>query len=200
MKQIIIFILLLIGIWYFMTDKPTIKNADRPVRTLVAFGDSLTAGYGGGGVQNAYPAVLAELTGLYVINEGLSGETASHAPERLNQILSYQADMVLIEFGANDFMQGRSLEAAVAAVAQIVDAVQAQGAVAVIVDTAGPGMGLYTKAYKKLAKEKQALFVSGILKDIFNKKQYKSDMVHPNAAGYKLVAEHVYKEIKPYLH
>ncbi len=197
MKKIILGVLILLGVWYFMTDKPVVKNVGRPVHTLVAFGDSLTAGYGGGGVS--YPGVLAELTGLTVINEGLSGETAAHAPERLEQVLSHQADMVLIEFGANDFMQGRSLEVAVAAVAQIVDAVQAQGAVAVIVDTGGPGMGLYTKAYKKLAQEKQALFVSGILKGIFNKKQYKSDMIHPNGAGYRLVAEHVYKEIKPYL-
>ena len=39
----------------------------------------------------------------------------------------------------------------------------------------------------------------GILKDIFNKRQYKSDSVHPNAAGYAIVAEHVYTHIKPYL-
>jgi len=180
-----------------MTDKPKIKHEGRPVRTIVAFGDSLTAGYGGGGVS--YPGVLAALTGKTVINEGLSGDTAAHAPERLPRVLAHQGDMVLIEFGANDFMQGRSLEAAVEAVAHIVDEVQASGAIAVIVDTGGPGMGLYTKAYKKLAKEKQALFVPGIVTKIFNKKALKSDMIHPNGAGYKLVAQHVYKEIKPYL-
>jgi DNA-directed RNA polymerase specialized sigma24 family protein len=51
----------------------------------------------------------------------------------------------------------------------------------------------------ELREEKQAVFVSGILRDIFNKHQYKSDSVHPNAAGYAVVAEHVYEHIKPYL-
>ena len=107
--------------------------------------------------------------------------------------------MVLIEFGANDYMQNRRLEDAVAAVRQIVEEVQRAGAIAVVIDTGGPGMGHYSRAYKKLAKEKEAIFVPGILAGIFNKRQYKSDMVHPNAAGYEIVAERVYKEIKPYL-
>ena len=86
-----------------------------------------------------------------------------------------------------------------AAVARVADEVQAAGAVAVIVDTGGPGMGEYTKAYQKLAKEKQAVFVPAILKGIFHDRRYKSDMIHPNADGYEKVAEKVYKEIKPYL-
>ena len=60
-------------------------------------------------------------------------------------------------------------------------------------------MGRYTKAYKEMARQKEAVFVPEILKGIFNKRQYKSDMVHPNAAGYEIVAERVYQKIKPYL-
>ena len=107
--------------------------------------------------------------------------------------------MVLIEFGGNDYMRNMRMEDAAAAVEQIVDAVQAAGAVAVVVDIGGPGMGHYTRAYKKLAQEKGAVFVPGILQGIFNQKQYKSDMVHPNAAGYEIVAERVYEKIKPYV-
>ena len=197
-KGWILAIIIGIGIWYFMPSKTPIQNAGRPVQRIVAFGDSLTEGYGAGR-QQSYPAVLERLSGIEVLNEGQSGETAVHAPSRLPQVLAHGADMVLIEFGANDHMQGRSRAQAVAAVTQIVDAVQQSGAIAVVIDTGGPGMGLYTKDYKKLCKEKQALFVPGILKGIFHKQQYKSDMVHPNAAGYALVAEHIYKEIKPYL-
>ena len=129
----------------------------------------------------------------------MSGETAAHAPSRLPEVLAQNPHMVLIEFGANDFMQNRRMEDALAAVAEIVDVVQQAGAVAVIVDTGAPGMGHYSRAYKKLAEEKGAVFVPGILEGIFNKRQYKSDMVHPNAAGYEIVAERVYERIKPYL-
>ena len=200
MKKTVTALLVLAGILYMCAEKkPTVKNFPRPVEKIVAFGDSLTAGYGGGGAQNAYPAILANLSGKEVINEGLSGDTASHAPARLPDVLKHEPDMVLIEFGATDYMRGLSQAAAVSAVAQVVDAVQETGAVAVIVDTAGPGMSGYTQAYKKLAREKQAVFVPGIMKGIFYKPSLKSDAIHPNAKGYERVARHVYKHIKAYL-
>lgn len=185
------------GIFYLFRDKETVKNFPNNNQTIVAFGDSLTAGYGGNG--HSYPAYLSEMLGQTVVNLGLSGELAVHAPERLPDVLAQKPYMVLIEFGANDFMQQRSRQAAVSAVEQIVDAVQNAGAIAVIVDTGGPGMDDYTKDYKKLAREKKALFVPGILNGIFNKKALKSDVVHPNAEGYKLVAQKVHKVIAPYV-
>lgn len=185
-------------VFYFMRSSPEIKNLHNSHTAIVAFGDSLTAGYGAP-KGASYPDVLAQKLGRPVVNLGLSGDTAVNAPNRLPQVLEQNPHLVLIEFGANDFMRGLSREEAVAAVARIVDEVQAAGAVAVIVDTGGPGMGAYTSAYEKLAKEKQAVFVPGILKGIFHDRRYKSDMVHPNAGGYQKVAEKVYKAIKPYL-
>lgn len=199
MKKWLIILLVAVGIWYWTAQPAPIKNAGQTVNVIVAFGDSLTEGKGSGGKQYAYPAVLAELSGKTVLNMGLSGETAVHAPQRLPEVLAARPDMVLIEFGANDHMRSMSRENAVSAVAQLVDAVQAAGAIAVIVDTGGPGMGPYTDAYKKMAKKKQAVFVPGIVRGIFHKREYKSDMIHPNAAGYKIVAQKVYNAIKPYL-
>mgnify|MGYP000546329284 FL=1 len=198
MKKWIGLLLVAACAYYFMKDTAEIKNLHNPGTAVVAFGDSLTAGYGAP-KGSAYPAVLAAKLGREVINLGMSGETAAHAPSRLPEVLAQNPHMVLIEFGANDFMQNRRMEDALAAVAEIVDVVQQAGAVAVIVDTGAPGMGHYSRAYKKLAEEKGAVFVPGILEGIFNKRQYKSDMVHPNAAGYEIVAERVYERIKPYL-
>lgn len=195
----IIVLIVVLGIWYVAGKKTPVKNAGRPVQKIVAFGDSLTAGYGAGGVAKSYPAVLEKLSGKRVVNLGLSGETAIHAPARLPQVLAEKPDMVLIEFGANDRIQNLGHEGASRAVAQIVDEVQASGAIAVIVDTGGPQMGPYSSAYKKIAKEKQAVFVPGIIRGIFNNRKLKSDLIHPNAAGYEIVAQRVYKEIKPYL-
>lgn len=184
--------------WYFMKSSPEIKNLHNPYTAVVAFGDSLTAGYGAP-KGASYPDVLAKKLGRPVINLGLSGDTAVNAPTRLPDVLAHRPHIVLIEFGANDYMRGMSCEEAVRAVAQMVEAVQNAGAVAVIVDTGGPGMGEYTKAYQRLAEEKGAVFVPAILKGIFHDRRYKSDMVHPNAAGYEKVAEKVYKAIKPYV-
>ncbi len=198
MKKWILAALLAVCAFYFMKSPPEIKNLHNPNTVIAAFGDSLTAGYGAP-KGASYPDVLSQKLGRPVLNFGLSGDTAVNAPSRLGEVLAVNPHMVLVEFGANDYMRGLSREAAVAAVAQIVDEVQAAGAVAVIIDTGGPGMGEYTAAYQKLAKEKQAVFVPGIMKGIFHDRRLKSDMIHPNAAGYEKVAEKIYKEIKPYL-
>ncbi|MBO5911084.1 MAG: hypothetical protein J6Q05_02695 [Elusimicrobiaceae bacterium] len=199
MKKIILGVILLMGLFYFVRGgKTNIKNFPNDNRSVVAFGDSLTAGYGAP-VGSSYPDVLAQKISRPVVNLGVSGETAAAAPARIDQVLREQPYMVLIEFGANDHMRQQSRQAAINAVAQIVDEVQAAGAIAVIVDTGGPGMGEYTKAYKQMAKEKGALFVPGIIKGIFYKPSLKSDQVHPNAQGYALVADKVHKVIKDYL-
>jgi len=199
MKKWIALAVCVVVIWLIWPKRVPVKNAGRPVHKIVAFGDSLTAGYGAGGIQNSYPSLLAQLSGKTVINLGLSGDTAFNAPTRLPQVLAEQPDMVLIEFGGNDRIRGLGAESAANAVVQIVDAVQAVGAIAVVVDTGGPQMDAYTKAYKQIAKEKKAVFVPGIMRGIFNKRELKSDLIHPNAAGYQIVAERIYKEIKPYL-
>lgn len=198
MKKWVYLGIALIVLWGIFREKNTVKNFPNEHQTIVAFGDSLTAGYGAPG-GSSYPDYLGQLLGRPVVNLGLSGELAVHAPERLGEVLDYQPYMVLIEFGANDFMQQRSTEAAVAAVRHIVDEVQAAGAIAVIIDVGGPGMGNYTKAYRELAKEKKALFVPGILGGILTKSGLKSDVVHPNAKGYKIVADRVHKVIKKYV-
>ena len=199
MKKVLILGIIVIGLFWVLKGRRTeIKNFPNNHRTVVAFGDSLTEGYGAA-KGASYPDVLAGKINRPVVNLGVSGDTAAHAPARLPDVLAQRPYMVLIEFGANDYMRQQSREVAVRAVAQIVDEVQAAGAIAVIVDTGGPGMGEYTKAYKELAKEKGALFVPGILKGIFYKPSLKSDQVHPNAAGYAKVADKVHKVIKDYL-
>ena len=187
------------AIFYLLKGrKAEIKNFPNQNQVIVAFGDSLTAGYGAADGAS-YPDVLAKKMNRPVINMGLSGDRAVSAPARLPDVLREQPYMVLIEFGANDFLHQQSMQKAVSAVAQIVDEVQSAGAIAVVVDTGAPGMGEYTKAYKKLAKEKGALFVPGILKGIFFHREYKSDQVHPNEQGYAKIADKVYETIKNYL-
>lgn len=200
MKKIFLLVLCVALLyWAFGPQKAEIKNLHNPGLAVVAFGDSLTAGYGAGR-ENSYPSVLAKRISRPVVNLGLSGDTGAAAPVRLEYVLEQNPYMVLIEFGGNDFMRGVGLDETEKSIRQIVDAVQQAGAIAVLVDTGGYSqMARYTKLYKQIAKETGSVFVPGILDGIFHQNKYKSDQIHPNAAGYEIVADRVHKVIKPYL-
>ena len=174
-------------------------NADNPGRTIVAFGDSLTAGYGAADGES-FPARLQTMVNMPVINLGVSGDTARAGADRKREIARHNPFMVLIEFGGNDLMRGRPFAETQTALEEIVDYVHSLGAIAVLVDTGGNfKMAPYSKMMKQLAQDKGALFVPAIMDGIFYKPQYKSDGIHPNAEGYRLIAGKVYKKISPFL-
>lgn len=200
MKKIIWVLLILGVVWYLWPAKQAeIRNVKNANWNIVVFGDSLS--YGKGTTRDkTYPALLEKSLGRPVINLGHNGETAVHAVQRIEEALTHNPYMVLIEFGGNDLMRSEPFEQTTAAMIQMVEAVQAAGAIAVVVDTGGsPLMGRYSKAYKKIARERGAVFVPGILDGIFGKKDLMSDQIHPNTVGYALIAEKVEQAIKPYL-
>ena len=200
MKKIILAVLLLAVIVYMSgKKKPEIKNVGNTGANVVVFGDSLSYGYGAPRGQS-YPDLIARKIRRSVINLGRNGETAVGATHRIEEALEQNPYMVLIEFGGNDFMRGVDFQQTVQAVSDMIDRVQSAGAVAVVVDTGGfYGMKKYSKAYQKLAKEKGAVFVKGILDGVFGKTALMSDQIHPNAKGYEIVADKVYQDIKDYL-
>jgi lysophospholipase L1-like esterase len=174
-------------------------NIDNNGTDIIAFGDSLTAG-NGATRENSYPAALTAMTKMRVINLGVSGDTARQGADRKKDILKYNPYMVLIEFGGNDAIRGRPFVETQNALEEIVDYVHKAGAVAVIVDTGGNfKMGPYSKMMKRLAKEKRALFVPEIMDGVFYDPALKSDTIHPNEKGYKIIAEKIYKKIAPYI-
>jgi len=200
MKKIVIFVLILGLVWYVWPDsKYEVKNVGNANHAIVVLGDSLSYGKGAP-AEGSYPALLEKSLNRSVINMGLNGDTAVNAKQRVKTALDYHPYMVLIEFGGNDFMRGVAFNSTLEAIEEMIDAVQAAGAVAVLVDTGGNYvMGKYSKAYKKLARQKGAVFVPGILDGIMGKRELMSDQVHPNAAGYKMIAAKVEKAITPYL-
>ena len=173
-------------------------NMNNDGADIIAFGDSLTYGYGAR-TEESYPSVLGQKAGREIINLGVNGDTAADGLARIGALEDYNPYMVLIEFGANDYMRKRPFEQTKQALSDIVDYVQNKGAIAVLVDTGGPGMGKYTDYMKELSQQKRAVFVPSIMAGIFTDPSLKSDIIHPNAKGYALVAERVYKRIKKYL-
>jgi lysophospholipase L1-like esterase len=107
---------------------------------------------------------------------------------------------VIVEFCGNDFIKKVPFEATINNLRQIIRYCQKSGAMVALVDiSAGPFLSEYRVAYKKLAREEGAIFIPAILSGILTNPSMKSDFLHPNASGYKVIAERILRAIKPYL-
>ncbi len=158
--------------------------------TILAFGDSLT--YGTGALpRESFPAVLEKLTGRRVINAGVPGEVSRDGFARLQKILIREKpDLLILCHGGNDFLRRidqnqtrKNLEAMIGL------AKEHQIAVLLI---AVPMPGIYLKPpplYEEMANEHGLPLEHKILEIILGNAALKSDHVHPNAAGYKMLAE-----------
>jgi len=177
-----------------------IKNLDSKGKNIICFGDSISFGYGVLPSQ-AYPKYLETLLGRKVINAGVDGDTTTEALKRIKEdVLSRDPYLVIIEFGGNDFLRKVPREITFKNLALMVDKVQAQGAIVAVTDiSAGLLMREYRCPYKKIALDREAIFVPSIMKGIITNPKMKSDFFHPNEEGYKIIADRVYRAIKPYI-
>lgn len=177
---------------------------------VLFFGTSLTAGYGLAPDQ-AFPALIEkkardEGLPIKVVNAGLSGETTAGAVRRIDWVLRTPADLVVIEGGANDALRGLSPDAAKANLEALIAAVRAkqpQAKIALVQMEAPPNYGVaYTRSFRSIygevaRKENVTLlpFLLGGVAGISRLNQ--ADGVHPNVAGERIVADNVWKGLKP---
>jgi len=157
--------------------------------TVVAFGDSLTFGLG---VERdeSYPSVLAELLECRVINAGVSGETTSEGLRRLPVVLEKnQPDLVILCLGGNDMLQKQPKEKTKDNLKTMISLIQNAGAEIIIIGVPEPGLLLRTPAlYGELAKEYKLPLDSKTIGKVLSSSALKSDLVHPNAEGYQVIA------------
>lgn len=181
-------------------------------RTILFFGDSLTAGYGLS-PEDAFPALVEkQLTArgkpCKVINSGLSGETSAGGLTRIDWVLRQPVDVFVLELGANDGLRGLPLEQTRANLQAIIDKVKAKFPKAKIV-VAGmmvpPNMGPeYSAGFKALfpdlAKKNNAVLIPFLLDGVAGiEKLNLPDGIHPNIDGHKIVATNLVKIIEPLL-
>lgn len=177
-----------------------IRNLRSSGETIVCFGDSLTEGVGAGTGED-YPSVLSKEIGIPVVNAGQRGDTTDQALARLSDaVLSKNPRLVIVFLGGNDFLRQRPRAESRRNLVEIVRRVQAQGAMVVI---AGMKLGLFTDdfaaIYEDTAKELGALYIPQVMKGILSDSKLKSDPIHPNGAGYRLIAERIAVKIIPLL-
>ncbi len=157
---------------------------------VLAFGDSLTFG-SGATPREAYPAVLQELLGRRIVNAGVPGEVSAEGLARLPQLLEANApDLVILCHGGNDFLRRQPPSEVAANLRAMIELAHARGAAVVLVGV--PQLGLTVQPpdfYAELAKEFTLPYEGEILHDVLTDRALKSDTIHPNAAGYRRLAE-----------
>lgn len=185
---------------------------DQNRKTIIFFGDSITAGYGLS-MEEAYPNLIQkkiDSLGLSyeVINAGLSGEASAGGLDRIDWILKGKPDIFVLELGGNDGLRGLNIEETEANLKAMIDKVRAANSNTKIL-LAGmqipPNLGQeYTKAFRnvfpKVAKDKNVELIPFLLENVGgDTKLNQSDGIHPNTAGHKIVAETVWGYLGKYL-
>ncbi|HVS54332.1 MAG TPA: arylesterase [Opitutaceae bacterium] len=185
-----------------------------PPRTIVFFGDSLTAGLGLADPEaDAYPAVIQKKIGAAhldyrVVNAGLSGETSAGGARRIDWILRQPVDVFVLALGGNDGLRGLDPAVTRDNLQTILDRVRAKYPAARLV-VAGMqmsgGMGEdYTQAFRAifpaLAEKNRAALVPFLLAGVGGIPELNQpDLIHPTPAGHAILAENVWRVLRPLL-
>jgi len=172
---------------------PVLQSED----VVVAFGDSLTAGYGVDKTQS-YPSVLASITGLKVINAGISGETTAEGLERLPEVLeTHQPQLVILLEGGNDVLQKVSEPQIKSNLKQMIQLIQQSGAAVLLVGVPEKKVfGSSLELYSELASEHDIPIEEDIVASLMKRLSMKSDYVHFNALGYQAMAQAIYEALQ----
>ena len=168
-----------------------------PKSVVLAFGDSLTYGTGAN-EEESYPAQLAKLTGWRVLREGVPGETSELGLARLPAALEeHRPLLLLLCHGGNDFLHRLPKEKAAENLRAMIRLAQARGIEVLLIGTPEPGFTVTPAAfYGEIAKEFHIPYEGEVLGKILKDGTLKSDQIHPNAQGYRLMAQRVYELLK----
>jgi acyl-CoA thioesterase I len=188
----------------------SLSAARAETRTILALGDSLTAGLGLDAPQ-AFPAKLeaalkAKGHDVVVINAGVSGDTAAQGAARLDWSLTDDVDIVLVELGANDALRGLPPEQAEAALDEIVTKLKARNLPTLVLGMrAPPNLGpdyattfeaMFPRIAEKHGVALYPFFLEGVAADA---KLNQADGIHPNASGVDEIVKRLLPEVEKLL-
>ena len=169
-----------------------VANLDSRGTNVIAFGDSLTAGYGAQPGDD-YPSKLSGMIGTSVINTGVSGDTTESALARIEgDVLSHDPRIVIVGLGGNDFLQGVPIATTERNLRSAIRAIHGAGAMVVVLGFRFPSLSSdYERMYVNVARDERCLLIPDLLHGILADPSMKSDEIHPNARGYELMAERI---------
>jgi acyl-CoA thioesterase I len=189
---------------------PVNPRLQENIPVIVAFGDSLTAGYGVCPEQN-YPAKLQKkiIRNGYqyrVVNAGINGETSSQGLNRLRSICDLHPAIVILEFGANDGLQGLSLDAMERNLNALIRGIQSSGAQVILAGMQmTPKHGLsymasFREVFQSAAGKYEIALIPFFLEGVGGHPHLnQEDGIHPTVEGYDIIVETVWKVLEPML-
>ncbi len=179
-------------------------------RVIVAFGDSLTAGYGVA-PEESYPALLgarlrAEGLPYRVVNAGVSGDTSAGGLRRVDWALKLKPEIALVELGANDALRGQDLETTRANLDAIVARFEAGGARVLLLgmrlppNYGGRYAAAFERVYTDVARDRKVPLMPFFLDGVGAVGRLNQpDGIHPTAEGYRLIVERLWSHLRPLL-
>ena len=164
---------------------------------VLAFGDSLT--YGSGAQESeSYPAQLEQLIGRRVVRAGVPGEVSAQALARLPGLLeAHSPKLLLLCVGGNDFLRRLGNRQAEQNVRAMVELARARGVEVLLIGTPEPGFSVTPPAfYAGIAEEFGLPYEQDVIGEVLRDAALKADPIHPNARGYRLIAERIAAALK----
>jgi len=170
-----------------------------PDGVVLAFGDSLT--YGTGAAEGySYPEILEKLTGRRVIRSGVPGEVTAEGLLRLERVLdTYRPALLLLCHGGNDLLQRHDQQKTADNLRSMIRMAQQRKIPVLLI--AVPALGFSLDAapfYAQIAGELNIPLDGKALPRVLGQGKLKSDYVHPNAAGYRKLAEDIAASLKKF--
>ncbi len=171
--------------------------------TVLVLGDSVSYGTGAGKGED-YPTLLAAKTGWNIINAGIPGDTTAGGLQRLPELLEeHTPRLLLIELGGNDFLRRVPRGDTTANLKAMVAQARAKSIPVVLLAMPQPnlfGAALRSLSdepmYESIADETQTPLISDVFSGVLSKNELKSDPIHPNAEGYRQVAEQLAADLR----
>ncbi len=160
---------------------------------ILAFGDSLTHGTGAP-PEDSYPAVLESLIERRVVTVATPGDQSEAGLRKLPDALTaHQPALVILCLGGNDFLRRRDEAETVANLDAMIEMIRARDAEVLLLGVPKPGLfGLDGHPlYRELAQRHRVVLDNDSIAAILSERALKADQIHPNAAGYRQLAQSV---------
>lgn len=190
----IILILLSVSVlaaFFVSSDVYEITNRASTGTDIIAFGDSLVQGVGASN-GNDFVSVLGRRVGQTIINLGRGGDTTGAALSRIDDIFRHTPRVVIVLLGGNDSLNKVPDEETFKNLAAIIEFIHNKGSAVILVGVqSGVLRDRYDNEFEALAEKYRTGFVPDILNGIIGDSRYMSDIIHPNDAGYALIAERI---------
>lgn len=183
----------------FFQGSSAVTNVPSSGTRVVAFGDSLVEGVGAN-PGNDFVSVLSRNLDEPIVNLGHRGDTTRDALARINEVLEQDPKIVLVLIGGNDYLQRIPEAETFANLEHIIQTIHESGSAVLLLGIRG---GILRDNFKSefaaLTKKHNTAYVSDVLDGLLGNHQLMTDSVHPNDAGYQIIAERVQPQLEALL-